>query len=292
MRNIERRIISAAALLLLGRTVSLAQAPAVGSTRITSPRPLADASDLLQHLYGKVVTYEEPVLVWRGELESQAGRDPNRKWGLFPKPQGFLVPSDTSLDPNLASALSKTLDAYHQQTSGTRFQILTSNWGLHIVPVQAHDENGDLVPTGSVLDSRVTVATEERTPEQHLLALLAAATSATGTSIVTGGQGGPGGFDRVFRAAPPRFQWGVDGMVARDALIDLLTRSATTFSWRLKCQASARLEDRFCVLNLAMIEVAVTDAQGQPATRVLKFDRCGDCPPPPPPPPASNPLQR
>jgi hypothetical protein len=86
------------------------------------------------------------------------------------------------------------------------------------------------------------------------------------------------GFDREFRSQPARFQWGATGAIARDALIELLDKSAITFLWSLKCQPSARAEDRFCALNIHMIEVAITDAQGKPATRVLYFDRCGDCP--------------
>jgi hypothetical protein len=39
-----------------------------GPTRINSARPLSDATDLLQHLYARVITYEEPVLTWNGDL--------------------------------------------------------------------------------------------------------------------------------------------------------------------------------------------------------------------------------
>src|SRR5262245_19564530 len=51
---------------------------------VSSGRPLVDASLRLQEAYGKVVTYEEPILTWRGELEGEPGRDPEGKWALFP----------------------------------------------------------------------------------------------------------------------------------------------------------------------------------------------------------------
>jgi hypothetical protein len=78
--------------------------------------------------------------------------------------------------------------------------------------------------------------------------------------------------------------------VARDALIDLLNQSATTFSWRLMCLISAQ----GCALNLRAIEVAVTDSlgkpvidsQGKPEKRGVWFDRCRDCAP------ATDPLTR
>lgn len=241
-------------------------------------RPLADAADLLQHLYGKVVTYEDPVWVWRGDLETQPGGDPNRKWGLFPKARGFTMPPETGSEPNLASVLQRTLAAYDQEGSGTRFQVLTSKWGYHIVPVQTHDDRGSLAAASSVLDAHVFVNAEERTPLKHLSALLDAIGVASGVKIELG-MYRTDGFNREFRSAPASFQWGARGVVARDALIELLDKSATTFLWSLKCQPSARAEDRFCALNMHMIEVAITDAQGKPATRVLYFDRCGDCPP-------------
>jgi hypothetical protein len=254
-----------------------AQIPKPGPTPIASPRPLADAADLLVHLYGKVVTYEDPVWVWRGDVEPEPGGDPNRKWGLFPKAHGFTMPAETGVDPDLASVLQKTLAAYHQQGLGARFQVLTSKWGYHIVPIQAHDEGGSLVPASSPLDSHVYLTTETRTPLQHLSALLDAIGVASGVKIDPAMFGG--GFNSEFRSAPASFEWGAAGVVARDALIELLDKSATTFLWRLKCQPSARAEDRFCALNTSKIEVAITDAQGKPATRVLYFDRCGNCPP-------------
>jgi hypothetical protein len=266
------------AAIMLWSLSATAQTPKPGPTPIASARPLADAADLLQHLYGKVVTYEDPVWVWRGDLETQPGGDPNRKWGLFPKAHGFTMPVETGVDPNLASVLQKALVAYHQQSVGTRFQVLTSKWGYHIVPIQTHDEGGSLVAASSPLDSHIYITTEERTPLQHLSALLDAIAVASGVKIELG-MYRVDGFNREFRSEPASFQWGATGAVARDALIELLDKSATTFLWSLKCQPSARAEDRFCVLNMHMIEVAITDAQGKPATKVLYFDRCGDCPP-------------
>jgi hypothetical protein len=276
MGQMKVRTIGFLALVLLGNARS--QTLTVSSIPVAGIRPLADASVLLQEQYGKVVTYEEPILVWRDEL---AG-DPSIKWDLSPKTRSFVMPQAGSV-PDLAAMLQKTIEAYHQQISGTRFKVMTSKLGYHIVPTQFHAENGDLVPAKSVLDSQVTVPTEERTPREHLQALLSAVTSATGVDIKTGGAGD---INIPFHAFPPQFKWGVSNGIARDALIDLLDRSATTFSWHLKCQPSGRPEDRYCVLNMPMLEVAVTDSQGLPAKRVLFFDRCGNCPRLPPPPPA------
>lgn len=57
-------LLSAAVLTVFGQTAAptMANPPQKGPTRTDSYRPLADAADLLRHLYGKVVTYEETVL--------------------------------------------------------------------------------------------------------------------------------------------------------------------------------------------------------------------------------------
>src|SRR5215471_4095515 len=152
--------------------------PAGSSSLLNSSRPLADASEILQAMYGKVVTYEEPVLTWRGDLEVQGGRDPEGKWNLFPRIQAFVMPAVDRPGTDLASALEQTIAAYHQQSSGTRFRVLSSTFGYHIVPVQVHDANGKSVPATSLLDRIVTVPSESRTAEDNLRALGAAISSA------------------------------------------------------------------------------------------------------------------
>jgi hypothetical protein len=137
-----------------------------------------------------------------------------------------------------------------------------------------HDENGRYVPATSALDQIITVSSEARTAMKHLLAIGAALNSTGPIHVdISAVPGKPSGFDEAFRAQPDVFQWGVHSAVARDALVDLLNQSATTFSWHLMCQASAQASDRLCALSLRAIEVAVTDSQGNPAKRVLWFDR-------------------
>ena len=114
---------------------------------------------------------------------------------------------------------------------------------------------------------------------EHVAALRTMIQSASGMRIVSGDAGKPGGFDRLFLSEPPKFTWGVNGVTARDALIDLLEHSATTFRWGLWCQPSAQAQDRLCSLTLGMLEVKATDAEGKVAVRPLKFDRCVHCPP-------------
>jgi hypothetical protein len=80
------------------------------------------------------VTYEEPVLTWRGDLQAEPGRNPQGKWALFPRVHAFFMPAGSRLGTDLASVLQSTIAAYHRQTSGTRFKLLSSTLGYHIVP--------------------------------------------------------------------------------------------------------------------------------------------------------------
>src|SRR5262245_36353247 len=159
-------------MLLIHGATAQQQIPANSSSLVSSFRPLADVARRLQEPYGKVVTYEEPVLTWRGEREAMPGRNPDGKSELFPKMQTFFMP-ESRPDADLASVLENTIAAYHQQTSGTRFKLLSSTWGYHILPVQMRDENGRSVPAISVLDQIVTVPSEPRSAIQHLDALAA-----------------------------------------------------------------------------------------------------------------------
>ena len=280
------------AMALLGGIECLAQLPAKGPRRINSRRPLADAANVLRHLYGKIITYEEPVLVWDGDLEPlNAKMDPTQKWAVAAKRQAFTTPQDTGTEPNLALMLDETLKAFHQQTPGTRFKILSSAWGYHIVPVQVHDLNGQLAAASSPLDTPVYVPVAERAPSQHLAALITAIGQGRGP-LTELSLANVQSFDRLFRSSPDRFQWGVTGVVVRDAMIDLLQRSATSFYWNANCFSSFKAEDRGCVVNMEVLQVTVTDPQGKPANRFLQFDRCGNCPAPVPPPPSrAQPLK-
>jgi hypothetical protein len=102
---------------------------------------------------------------------------------------------------------------------------------------------GKLVPATTPLGARIDVPVEKRTASEHLKALCDAVSSATGATVRPNG----GRFDHAFAANGyllPRmstgaerpymlFEWGANGTTAREALIDLLGRSATRMTWRI-----------------------------------------------------------
>jgi hypothetical protein len=151
--------------------------PVAGRQVVTASRPLVTVKELLEGVYSKPVTYEDPMRVWRADLQVIPGRDEYAGQALFPKTRRFVLPAGwsatetTALDAGL---LGKILDAYHAQNDGARFQVASSRYGLHIVPAQVNDAQGRLVPVTPLLDTVVTVPSQKRSPAVHFQAIMQA----------------------------------------------------------------------------------------------------------------------
>lgn len=264
-----------------------------------------DAALLLEARYAKPVTYEDPVWQWRGDAYV-AGHDENAPMSLALKNRQLflpdrLTPAETSLLD--AALVGRVLDAYHSQNAAdTHYKVTTSRLGLHIIPTQFHNASGQLVPAGTLLDAYIRVPEGRRMASDHLQALRDAVTASAGTSLE--GSGNDRWLDNFYAAGglvPPKFAtkvltkeeqepysfvWGASTMTARDALLSLLDSSATTLSWRLLCQPSAKQRDRFCVLNVVPLQVPaiaadgnpLLDAAGKPKMRSVSYDRLREPP--------------
>jgi hypothetical protein len=158
---------------------------------------------------------------------------------------------------------------------------------LHIVPLQVRDHNGIFAPAKNALDEPVFIPQQERTAHGHMLALRdAVAAAGKGLQMFLLPQvvniHGLDATNYLFAPTPADnrpFLWGTprSNMTARDALIDLLDRSATTFIWDLRCRGTASEKYNLCVLNLGPLEVTTVGADGKPAKQPLRYDRCGGC---------------
>ncbi len=298
----SRKMLASVIVGVFGTAMSLAQTAAPADPRvITAVRPLKDVADKLEAAYAKPVTYEEPIRAWRGDLKV-VGKDENAKFALFPRDRSFRLPValGTPEAPALdATLVGKILDAYHAQNDGVRFQLLTSSYGLHIVPALVNDIDGRFVPGGSLLDTVITIPRERRTPEGHFLALCKAVSASSPTEMqaspnpqfvqhfAPGGAVCPfEGFSIADHPGAPGmpegclFEWGAATVRAREALLNLLEQSSTTMTWQLLCRPSAQPQDQFCVLNVAPLIVTAPRADGSPRKHYLLYDRCATCPPP------------
>lgn len=262
--------------------------PALAQDVFTWMMPLEKAAGRLEQLYAKPVTYEDPQRLARSEIEFLMPRP----GGPAPTPGGpryfrvlrhtFVMPPGVTPAeaPTLnAELVNKVVEAYHQQNPGqARYRVLESRLGVHIVPLQVHDETGALVAASSPLDTVVGVPKARRTASEHLTALFQAVTAASGIPVnitttwfddyfAANGYLLPA--DRTGAERPYMlFEWGVDMMAARDALIDLMDGSSSTMSWRLEC--GPIWQDKTCYF--AMMPLAVG-----PTRRVVSYDRCTNC---------------
>jgi hypothetical protein len=172
------------------------------------------------------------------------------------------------------------LDEYDKLNEAPRFRVFESKLGLHIVPDIVHDASGVAVPAKNLLDAPVTIPRATRTASAHFEAIGAAAAPA-GVKLVCAAIGfGENWFENLFAAPGGVLEWGASGMSARDALIDLLGRSATTFSWRLACEPDATPGNHYCVLQLGFIQTTRTDRAVSTRAGRLEYDRCPQCAPP------------
>jgi hypothetical protein len=256
---------------------------------ITGARALGDLADRLEAAWARPVTYEEPLWVHHSDISTEG--DPvlhtnGPRFRTLTIPAAALANRDKRQDVAQARSI---LAAFNRDNAPLEFAVTESKYGLHIIPSRNKDRNGNPKATATVLDEYVIVPVENRSPFAHITALAQALSRKAGLRVdpSTAVQGFA--FDNLFAHAdsPYLTSWGTTGSVkGRDALLDLLARSATTYSWRLNCQpATVGSSTAFCVLNVSPIRVEVRAANGQLTRKVLEWDRCIRCKPLPPPPP-------
>ena len=253
---------------------------AAQSEQFVGSRPLSDAADRLQSVWRRAVTYEEPV--WQHPSDSSIEGDPLRL-SVSPRFRALSIPA-TALQSrgraDGAAHLKTLVNAFNAGNAPLGFGVLESAWGLHIVPLRNQDARGVEGPAPSLLDSYVVVASDKRRPMGHVEALAQALTSRSGVRVESGSGALGLGVDQLYLQSDssPTFEWGTAGAVkARDALLELFSKSATTLSWRFNCQPAASDAPAFCVLNVDPIRVQTRDSEGKLSMTVLAFDRCSQC---------------
>ena len=263
-----------------GQKMTRAQKTDYEGVRVTEWYPLAEAADRLEELYkGTVITYEDVMLVWSGDMQLNAKGN-----HYLPKRRSFIMPIDETLkqSPVMDSQLlCKVIDAYNSQTDGARFQMTESRWGMHIVPAQVRDEDGEYVNANSILDTYITVTVARRTPEEHFRAICEAVTIANDAGIIL--KPNVSWLNQYYASKEMRlhkmltdidkerisFTWGIrEVQQAREAIIDLLEGSSSTMTWRLLCEP-----DKSCVFNLLSPTRIIVDSYGQTRRKRLSHDR-------------------
>jgi hypothetical protein len=168
----------------------LAVHPAGHAQRNSAPEtinwifPLERAAERMQQLYARPVTYEDPMRLWRGEMEVK-GRLPNGADFLVVRPHSFTLPEWPTYDKVFTldiGTVTGVVEAYERQNPDQPgYRVLASRMGFHIVPARAKDALGLPGPVASVLDTVVSVPAANRTAAEHVAALCLAVTNTAGT---------------------------------------------------------------------------------------------------------------
>jgi hypothetical protein len=209
---------------------------------VNDGRPVAEAAWQLEKRYGWVITYEDPIYVYSSEIvdvTTQISRNLDQyKPGEAPKvfvPKGGELSIDLNLNSETGrpvdspeSVMQQVLDANTEAGYAGRFRLESDGQILHIIPTAYRDRFGALLPQQSVLDSIITIPSQERSDLQSLELLRDEVGRITRTKI------GFGTFDpNLF--ANSRNRLSAHREKARYYLVRLLENAApdTSLSWRL-----------------------------------------------------------
>lgn len=209
---------------------------------VNNARPVAEAAWELENRYGWAITYEDPIYMHSSEVvdvTTQVRRDLDRyKPGEAPKvfvPKGgglsitFRVDSHTGRPVGSPESLmQQVLDANTAAGYSGRFRLQSKGGIVHVIPTAYKEKSGALVPYQSVLDSIITIPSQERTALQSL-DLLCDALSRIAKTKVSLGTIDPNLFSHS------RNQIGVNRVKARDFLVKLIesVNTSSSLSWRL-----------------------------------------------------------
>lgn len=279
---------------LLLAILALSPAPAqAGSTSpedLSSGRVIRSLAYTLAVRYGKSVTVEEPNWQWDGDFVV-VGRHPEQPSVTLRevKSRHMELPPWLNLTdtPTLnADVISRLLDEYRiQNPTDVPYRVVTSKLGFHILPLQEHDANGELVSARPLLDTVVTVPWAKRLASEHFQELVRALTAASGTTVVpadqrlnavfgANGLRPPKFWSSVEEKAPYSFEWSVDAKTAREALLDLWGRSASSLTWSLLCAPPERDHPKgICYLSLMGLPQRDIQPDGRVGYKATLFDR-------------------
>jgi hypothetical protein len=212
----------------------------MATVSVDAARPLSAAVEALEKRYGWVVTYEDPALVYAGDIKDVTwsvrknyDEGPPRFFGVVGGPFDFsyTIPADAR-GPNEMAVLGDLLDAYHASAYPGVFGLVRTGPIVHVVPTMRKNVSGELEAQSSLLDTRISLTDADRTAYEALIAIVEAVSDAAGADV------GPGvgpGMVPTNLFLTTRVRVGAKDEPARTVLLRLLDATSTQvkLSWKL-----------------------------------------------------------
>lgn len=193
---------------------------------VNDPRPVAAAIEEIMRVSGKAVTYEDPPILHKHAM-MPIGRGAGDDDSLLVPKGGRLnvtLPADRSAGQTNA-AVGAMVGDYNASRGAATFAVLPGAL-THVVPRQAANAAGRLVPVTPLLDSKITLEAKPRSA----LALIAEICKAVSA---TSGQRVGLGTIPAHRLRRQQIDIGADNESARKVLEKAIVASAAPLSWRL-----------------------------------------------------------
>jgi hypothetical protein len=195
-----------AILLSTGLGVCQSALAQTATVEITDPRPVAEAVQMLERIYGIPINYEDPIAVHESQLkdvteEVQRTPDPSHRIIVQKSPTlsfaykqpaslistgGGVRQTQVDTEAAIADALSSVLQGYAVSGGPVTFTVAAEGGVFHLAPTNFLNKDGKLQQMVPVLDTKITILPKQRTAESLLNEICAALTKATGIQVRAG----------------------------------------------------------------------------------------------------------
>lgn len=208
---------------------------------VSDPRPVAEAITMLEARYGWIITYEDPRYAHADDI-TDVTEKVRRDLSKYPEGQAprVLIPKggdlsfdyDVLAETNLPSdpevVVRQLLNAQAGTANSARFRLEKSKTIIHVIPSAIKDRSGRSTPQQSLLDTMVTLSSNERTGLRTLEALTESVAKAAQVRIILGNVP----LELFLRHKDSQ---GAEGQRAREFLVQLLQRISPDrpLSWQL-----------------------------------------------------------
>jgi hypothetical protein len=173
---------------------------------ITGGRAVADATEMLEKIYGWPITYEDPIAVHESQLQDvteQVQRTPAPSHRVivqkditlsftYKLPPSGPTPGDeqqriqTDTESSVSDALKSVIDGYSAAGGPVSFTVTEENGVFHIVPTNFLNKEGKLQLMTPILDTKITILPKQRTRQQLANEIADSLCKATGINIGIG----------------------------------------------------------------------------------------------------------